>query len=551
MIRISQLKIDIDETHDLLPDLIAKKLKIPAADILDYRIFKESVDARRGTVTFVYTVDVTVSNEQSVLAKGLSNITKTPNLEYDMPPKLDTPPTSPPVVIGFGPAGMYAALLLAQCGYNPIVLERGEAVDERVISVEQFWRNGELNPESNVQFGEGGAGTFSDGKLTTRVKDLRGRKVLEELVAAGAPPEILYKAHPHVGTDLLRTVVKNLRQKIINLGGDVRFNTKVVDFEFSNDRLHAVITKKTVTSGSSVPNESEELCRYETENVILAVGHSARDTFTKLYEHKIEMVAKPFAVGVRIEHPQKLIDKAQYKEFAGHPKLGAAEYRLTHQANNGRGVYTFCMCPGGYVVPSSSEPNMIVTNGMSEHDRAKSNANSAVLVQVTLADFGSDHPLAGVKFQRDLENKAFIMGGANYKAPAQRVVDFLAGHPSKSLGTVEPTFANGVKCANLHNLFPKPLCDALIEGIQAFGDKINGFDMDDAVLTAVETRSSSPVRISRNSETLQSPSLAGFYPAGEGAGFSGGIISSAIDGLKCAEKLIENYQRFSVANENA
>ena len=528
MIRISGLKIGIDESVEKLPSLIAKKLKITAADILDYRIFKESIDARRGVVNFVYTVDVTVGNESSVLTKGLSDVAKTPDLTYDMPPVLGEAPPHPPVVIGFGPAGMYAALLLAQCGYHPIVLERGEAVDERAVSVEKFWCNGELNPESNVQFGEGGAGTFSDGKLTTRVKDLRGRKVLEELVAAGAPPEVLYQAHPHVGTDLLRDVVKNIREQIIALGGQVRFNTKMEDFEISDGRISAVVTNK------------KEVIK--TNHVILAVGHSARDTFTTLYEHKIEMAAKPFAVGVRIEHPQEIIDKAQYKEFAGHPKLGAAEYRLTHQASNGRGVYTFCMCPGGYVVPSSSEPNMVVTNGMSEHARAEPNANSAVLVQVTLADFGSDHPLAGVQFQRDLESRAFIMGGSDYKAPAQRVADFLAGRPSESLGAVASSFANGVKMTNLHDLFSKPLCDALAEGISAFGSKIIGFNMDDAVLTAVETRSSSPVRINRDSETLQSPSLAGFYPAGEGAGYAGGIVSSAIDGLKCAEALIIAYE---------
>jgi len=526
MIRISQLKIGIDESVDLLSDLIAKKLKIASSEILDYRIFKESVDARRGSVTFVYTVDVTINNEASVLGRGLSNVTQTPDLAYKMPTSVGQAPIEPPVVIGFGPAGMYAALLLAQCGYHPIVLERGEAVDERAVTVDNFWRNGELNPESNVQFGEGGAGTFSDGKLTTRVKDLRGRKVLEELVAAGAPPEILYQAHPHVGTDLLRNVVKNIREKIIQLGGTVRFNTKVEDFELTDGQITAVVTQKEII---------------KTKNVILAIGHSARDTFTKLYEHKIEMVAKPFAVGARIEHPQKLINQAQYKEFADHPKLGAAEYRLTHQASNGRGVYTFCMCPGGYVVPSSSEPNTVVTNGMSEHARSEPNANSAVLVQVTLDDFASDHPLAGVEFQRDLESRAFVMGGSDYKAPAQRVGDFLTGQPSESVGTVEPSFFNGVKMTNLHDLFSKSICDALVEGISAFGKKMTGFDMDDAILTAVETRSSSPIRINRDSETLQSTTVAGLYPAGEGAGYAGGIVSSAIDGLKCAEALIESY----------
>jgi len=528
MIRISELKIGIDEQKEKLPKLIAKKLKINQTDILEYRIFKESVDARRGTITFVYTVDATVRDEASILSKKIPNVTITPDLNYKMPPKLDKAPTERPVVIGFGPAGMYAALLLAQCGYNPIVLERGGSIDERIKAIDKFWQNGILDPESNVQFGEGGAGTFSDGKLTTRVKDLRARKVLEELVNASAPEEILYIAHPHVGTDLLRNIVVNIREKIIALGGEIRFNTRVDDFIIKDGQINEVVTNKNQVINS--------------RHVILAIGHSARDTFEKIFQHKIDILAKPFAVGVRIEHPQALIDKAQYKEFAGHPKLGAAEYRLTHQASNGRGVYTFCMCPGGYVVPSSSEPNRVVTNGMSEHARAEPNANSAILVQVQLTDFASDHPLAGIHFQRELESKAFIMGGGGYKAPAQRVADFLARRPSTSVGTVDPTYALGVKMTNLHDLFPKSLCDALTEGLQAFDQKLIGFAMDDAILTAVESRSSSPVRITRNAETLQSTSLKGLYPAGEGAGFAGGIVSSAIDGLKCAEQLIQSLR---------
>ena len=524
MIRISQLKIGIDEQVEKLPSLIAQKLKIKTSDILDYRIFKESIDARRGTITFVYTVDVKLQDETSILNKKIPSVIPTPNLEYEMPPQLSKPLTERPVVIGFGPAGMYAALLLAQCGYRPIVLERGDSVDKRLEAINKFWQNGELNPESNVQFGEGGAGTFSDGKLTTRVKDLRGRKVLQELVNAGAPEEILYMAHPHVGTDLLRNVVTNIREKIISLGGEIHFNTKVDDFVITNNQITGIITNKKQT--------------FNSRHVILAIGHSARDTFEKMFEHKIEMAAKPFAIGARIEHPQTLINKAQYKAFANHPKLGAAEYRLTHQTTGGRGVYTFCMCPGGYVVPSSSEPERIVTNGMSEHARDQSNANSALLVQVEPKDFASDHPLAGIHFQRELESKAFIMGGSNYKAPAQRVADFLENKPSTSIGTVDPTYAIGVTLSNLHDLFPKPICNALIEGLQAFEQKLTGFTMDDAILTAVESRSSSPIKIMRNPENLQSTSITGLYPAGEGAGFAGGIVSSAIDGLKCAEMLI-------------
>lgn len=529
MIRISQLKIGIEESKEKLPNLIAKKLKISETDILDYRIFKESIDARRSTITFVYTVDVTLENENNILNKKIPNVTTTPDLNYKLPPKLDTPQINRPVVIGFGPAGMYAALLLAQCGYNPIILERGETVEKRAYAIEKFWQNGILNPESNVQFGEGGAGTFSDGKLTTRVKDLRGRKVLEEFVNAGAPEEILYAAHPHVGTDLLRNVVVNIRKKIIDLGGEIHFNTRVDDFIITDGQINGVVTNKNQTINSN--------------HVILAIGHSARDTFEKIYEHHIDIVAKPFAIGVRIEHPQKLIDKAQYKKFAGNPKLGAAEYRLTHQASNGRAVYTFCMCPGGYVVASSSEPNMVVTNGMSEHARAEQNANSAVLVQIQLEDFESDHPLAGIHFQRKLESKAFIMGGSNYKAPAQRVADFLANRSKSVVGTVTPTYSVGINLVNLHDLFPKSFCDALSEGLQAFDKLLTGFAMDDAILTAIESRSSSPVRITRDAQSLQSTNLKGLYPAGEGAGFSGGIVSSAIDGLKCAEMLMTKFDK--------
>ena len=526
MIRISQLKIGIDESIQKLPSLIAKKLKIKETAIKDYRIFKESIDARRGTITFVYTVDVTLENETSILEKQIPHVTLTPHLEYDMPPKRESVPEKRPIVIGFGPSGMYAALLLAQCGYNPIVLERGGTVDERVMSIDDFWKKGILNPESNIQFGEGGAGTFSDGKLTTRVKDLRGRKVLEELVKAGAPEEILYVAHPHVGTDLLRDVVVNIRKTIIDLGGEIHFNTKVEHFVIKEGQIRGVMTNKNQV--------------FDSEHVILAVGHSARDTFEQLYEQQIDMVAKPFAIGARIEHPQALIDKAQYKAVAGHPKLGAAEYRLTHQASNGRGVYTFCMCPGGHVVPSSSEPNRVVTNGMSEHARAESNANSAVLVQVQLEDFPSDDPLAGIEFQRHLESKAFVLGGSNYQAPVQLVGDFLVNRPSTGIGAVMPTYAIGTRLVNLHELFPKEICEAMVEGIQAFDKKISGFAMNDAILTGVESRSSSPIRITRDAQTLQSTNLKGFYPAGEGAGFAGGIVSSAIDGLRCAEQVMQS-----------
>jgi len=529
MIRISQIKISIEEPIEKVKEIVLKALNLEESDLLEYRIYKQSIDARRrGKLEFVHTVDIAVANEAAILNRNIPNVTQTPQVDYIMPSSGTTPMKHRPVVIGFGPAGMFAALLLAQKGYRPIVLERGEAVDERVKAIDEFWTKGNLAPNSNVQFGEGGAGTFSDGKLTTRVKDLRGRKVLEELVAAGAPEDILYMAHPHVGTDLLRGIVKNMREEIIRLGGEVRFNCQVKDFLIEDGKL----------VGVQIPSG-----KLETNHAILAIGHSARDTFFKLYDRHVDMTAKPFAVGVRIEHPQYVINDAQFKEFSGHPKLGAAEYRLTHKASNGRGVYTFCMCPGGLVVPSSSEKGRLVTNGMSEHARDEANANAGLLVTVGPDDFGSDHPLAGVEYQRRLEEKAFGLGGSNYVAPAQLVGDFLKGQQSKKIGSVEPSYALGVKMTNLNRLFPDEILDPMREALKAFDRKLKGFAMDDAIMTAVESRSSSPVRIERSSETFQSPTAAGLYPSGEGAGFAGGIVSAGIDGLKCAQAIIEEFAR--------
>lgn len=524
----------LDEPLDALRARVAKKLRVTPATFTEFRIYKESIDARKPhEIWFSYTIDVTLEAaiEQKILSKKPKNVAVTPDLSYHFPTAGKKPLTKRPVVIGFGPAGMFAALLLAQMGYKPLVLERGEAVDARVASIERFWADGKLNPASNVQFGEGGAGTFSDGKLTTRVRDLRSRKVIEEFVAAGAPEDILYKAHPHVGTDLLRGIVKNIRQKIIQLGGSVSFEHQVTDFETTNGKLSAL----TMADGT----------RLLTDAAILAIGHSARDTFEALYKRKIAMQAKPFAVGVRIEHPQTVIDRAQYKEFAGHARLGAAEYRLTYKAKNGRGVYTFCMCPGGLVVPSSSEPNRLVTNGMSEHARDAQNANSGLLVQIFPEDFPDNSPLAGVAFQRELEEKAFKMGGGGYKAPAQLVGDFLANRASTEIRTVTPSYALGVTPTNLAELFPDWATEDLRAAIRDFDNKLHGFAMPDAVMTGVESRSSSPIRINRDDETLESLSTAGLYPAGEGAGFAGGIVSAAIDGLKVAEKLIETYASLS------
>jgi len=529
MIRISQIKLGVDEDGAKLPGKIAKKLKIQTSDVQSYTIYKQSIDARfRGKIDFVYTVDVKTSlDEGKLLAKKLPDVSLAPDLAYKCPEAGTSPLKNRPVIIGFGPAGIFAALILAQAGYKPIVLERGEDVDSRVKSVDKFWNEGILNPESNALFGEGGAGTFSDGKLTTRVKDLRGRKVLEELVAAGAPEEILYEAHPHVGTDLLRNVIKRIREKIIALGGEIRFKTQVTDFLTEDGAIKGLKT------------QTGEVLK--AENIILAVGHSARDVFETLQKREVVLEAKPFAVGVRIEHPQTLIDQDQYKEFAGHPKLGAASYRLTHKASSGRGVYTFCMCPGGIVVPSASESGYLVTNGMSYHARDGRNANSALIVSVTPEDFGSDSPLAGVEFQKALEEKAFIMGGGDYKAPAQRVGDFLNGRHASKMGEIVPSYFLGVKPANLNELFPAFINDALKEGLVALDKKLKGFAMDDAVLTGVESRTSSPVRIVRDPQTNESVSTKGLYPAGEGSGYAGGIVSAGIDGIKCAEEIIKKW----------
>jgi len=528
MIRISQIRISIDDDLEKVKSLVLKKLHLQEKDLLDYRIYKESIDARhRGKIDFVYTVDVALKNEERILAKNINNVSQTPVLEYKNVEMGQKPMKFRPVVIGFGPAGMFSALLLAQMGYKPIVLERGQAVDERVKSIDDFWKKGKLNPNSNVQFGEGGAGTFSDGKLTSRVRDLRGRKVLEEFVAAGAPEDILYKAHPHVGTDLLRDVVKNIRKQIIELGGEVRFEAQVESFIIEENHLQGLELK----NGETI----------QTNHAILAIGHSARDTFSQLYEAGVKITAKPFAVGVRIEHPQEVINKAQYKQFAEHKRLGAAEYRLTFKASNGRGVYTFCMCPGGLVVPAASEEGRLVTNGMSEHARDQKNANSGLLVQVFPEDFPRDHALAGVELQRQLEEKAFELGGKTYQAPAQLVGDFLKDQPSNHVGTVKPSYALGVKPTDLSQLFPDYINQALKEALVGLDKKLQGFAMEDAIMTGVESRSSSPVRIERAEDNLQSLSTKGLYPSGEGAGFAGGIVSAGIDGLKCAESLIAEF----------
>lgn len=525
MIRIHQIYLSLSEDQCMLKEKCAKKLHIPMTEIKAMRIYRESIDARKHEVRFSYTIDLEVNNEDRLLHK--KGVEQTPELSYQEPSCGTETGTGRIIVAGFGPAGMFSALLLAQMGYQPLVLERGEAIEQRVKRVEEFWDKGVLDINSNVQFGEGGAGTFSDGKLTTRSKDLRSRKVLEELVRFGAPEHILYEAHPHIGTDLLRGIVKRIREEIIQLGGEIRFSSPMEEIVLDQGHISAVITK-----GECIP------CRA----LILAIGHSARDTFELLYKHNVELVQKSFAVGVRIEHPQALINEAQYKEHANHPKLKAAEYRLTHTTTKGRGVYTFCMCPGGSVVASASEAGGIVVNGMSEHARDKENANSAVLVQVHPEDVGS-HILDGIKFQRSLEQAAFRIAGSNYHAPAQLVKDFLNNTPSTQQGSVSPTYLPGIALCNLHDILPAFVSEALLEALPAFDRKLHGFCMEDAIMTGVETRSSSPIRITRESDTLISKSIDNMYPSGEGAGYAGGIVSAAIDGLRCAEKVIERFSK--------
>lgn len=519
MIRITDLKLPINGTEEQLKKRAARALGIPAEGVIKTKIFRRSLDARKkDQIHYVLVVDVEVANEKKVLSKATGkNISVTPDFSYTFPQgKAEC--KNRPVVVGFGPGGMFAALLLAEMGLKPIVLERGGDVKSRKEAISLFWEEGRLNPENNVQFGEGGAGTFSDGKLTTRIKDPRCRKVLEELVGAGAPEDILYDAKPHIGTDLLQGVVQRIREKILSLGGEVRFFAKVSDILVEGGQVKGVV----LSDGEAI----------HTNDVVLAIGHSARDTFEMLYQKGAMLEQKPFAVGVRIEHPQRMIDIAQYGE--GEKGLPPADYRLTYTTKKGRGVYTFCMCPGGYVVAAASEEGRLAVNGMSEHARDGENANSALLVQVFPQDFGSDHPLAGMYFQRELEEKAFALGGGNYTAPIQRVGAFLG--TSKEGSMTFPSYRPNTKESNLAEIFPAFMIEAMQEAIPQMGKRLKGFDREDAVLTAVESRSSSPIRILRG-EDGTSPWAKGLYPTGEGAGYAGGIVSAAVDGILAAEKI--------------
>ena len=526
--RLTELKLPLDHTEAELRGAILKRLGIAADELVGHSIFRRSYDARKpSAIVFIYTLDIEVRNEAALLARlrGDRHVGPTPDTSYHFVTNAPRTAESPrPVVIGTGPCGLFAGLILAQMGFRPLILERGKAVRERTQDTWGLWRKGQLNPESNVQFGEGGAGTFSDGKLYSQIKDpqYRGRKVLTEFVKAGAPAEILYVAKPHIGTFKLVGMVENMRAEIEALGGEIRFGSRVEDIEIEQGRVRGL----RLADGEFIA----------ASHVVLAVGHSARDTFAMLHRRGVHIEAKPFSIGVRIEHPQSLIDRARLGRNAGNPLLGAADYKLVHHCQNGRSAYSFCMCPGGTVVAATSEPGRVVTNGMSQYSRNERNANSALVVGVTPADYpGSEtDPLAGIAFQRHWESLAFEAGGGNYNAPAQRVGDFLAGRPSTTLGSVVPSYTPGVQPTDLARCLPDYVVAALRESLPAFGREIAGFAMEDALLTGVETRTSSPIRITRDDE-FQSLNTRGLFPAGEGAGYAGGILSAAVDGIKVAE----------------
>lgn len=521
MIQISNIKIDLDDDRDAVIKKYIEKLV--SGRPYNYRIVKESIDARKKPIKFVYQVYVETENEDSIIMKD-KNAVKVNEYVKEETIKGSSRAKGRVAVVGFGPAGLFAALELARSGYRPVVFERGKDVSRRKSDVELFWETGSLNPESNVQFGEGGAGTFSDGKLTTRIKDKRVDLILKDLHFFGADEEILFANKPHIGTDILIDVVKRIREEIISLGGEVRFDSRVEGFTIKEGELQGLIV-----------NGSE----FETNAVILAIGHSARDTFEKLYSSGVIMASKPFAVGFRIEHPQTIIDKSQYKELYQHPKLRAAEYHLTHQSSTGRSCYTFCMCPGGMVIGSSSEPEMLAVNGMSYNARNLENANSAILCSVSAEDFGEDI-MSGIDFQRKIERIAYEMGGSDYFAPVQLVGDFISKRETTSIGTVKPSYRPGYRFARLDRIYPDIITESISEALVHMGRKLNGFDMKDAVITGVETRSSSPLRIMRN-ENHQSVNVKGLYPSGEGAGYAGGIVSAAVDGLKTAQAVIREF----------
>jgi hypothetical protein len=524
MLRLTEIRLPLDHPANDLNAAILKRLGIAASDVTGFAIFRRGYDARkRNAIVLVYTVDVEVKDEAALLKRlhGKPHLAIAPDMRYHMVAQAPQGLGERPVVIGTGPCGIFAGLLLAQMGFRPIILERGKEVRERTKDTWGLWRKGKLDPESNVQFGEGGAGTFSDGKLHSQIKDPKfyGRKVLTEFVKAGAPEEIMYVSKPHIGTFRLVGVVEEMRHEMEKLGAEIRFQSRVADIEIENGQVCGVL----LANGE----------RIATRHVVLAVGHSARDTFEMLHKRGVYMEAKPFSIGFRIEHPQSVIDRARFGSNAGNPLLGAADYKLVHHASNGRSVYSFCMCPGGTVVAATSEEGRVVTNGMSQYSRNERNANSGIVVGITPDDYPGD-VLAGVEFQRKWESRAFELGGRSYSAPAQRVGDFLAGRPSTTLGEVAPSYTPGVTPTDLSTALPDYAIAAIREALPAFEKQVKGFAMEDAVLTGVETRTSSPVRIKRG-ENFQSINVRGLFPAGEGAGYAGGILSAAVDGIEVAE----------------
>ncbi len=538
MLRLTEIKLPLDCSEDAIETAILKKLKISPEELISYSIFKRSYDARKKKeIVLVYIIDVETTQEKKLLQrlKKDPHVMVTPDMSYHFVAKAPKDLTMRPIVIGTGPCGIFAGLMLAQMGFRPILLERGKAVRDRTADTFGFWKKkAEFNPESNAQFGEGGAGTFSDGKLYSQVKDPQhyGRKVLTELVNAGASPEILYINKPHIGTFKLVGIVQSLRAKIEALGGEIRFQNRVEDLHIENGRVQGV----TLASGEYLASHY----------IVLAVGHSARDTFQMLFERGVYIEAKPFSIGFRIEHPQPLIDRCRFGDYAGNKLLGAADYKLVHHCKNGRSVYSFCMCPGGLVVAATSEIGRVVTNGMSQYSRNERNANSGIVVGITPEDYPG-HPLAGIDFQRRLEERAFELGGGTYEAPGQLVGDFLANRPSTALGKVQPSYTPGVHLTDLSQSLPDYAIEAIREALPAFDKKIKGFAMEDATLTGVETRTSSPIRIKRK-EDYQSLNTEGLYPAGEGAGYAGGILSAGIDGIKVAEAVALNILSRTDAN---
>ena len=569
MIRITELKLPLDHTPADLTALVRKTLGIAVTDVAQFTVFKRSYDARKAALLVVYIVDIALLDaqaEETAISKHAGNphIFEAPDMAYRSVTQAPRHVALRPVVVGFGPCGIFAALMLAQMGFKPIVLERGKRVRERTQDTWGLWRKNVLNAESNVQFGEGGAGTFSDGKLWSQIKDPRhlGRKVMQEFVKAGAPDDILIESHPHIGTFKLVKVVENMREQIIALGGEIRFEQRVTDVLLEPQREDALGHTHQIRALTVLDVAAHTSYELRADHVVIALGHSARDTFAMLYGRGVFMEAKPFSIGFRIEHPQGLIDRARWGRHAGHPQLGAAEYKLVHHvetgAGAGRSVYSFCMCPGGTVVAATSEPGRVVTNGMSQYSRNERNANAGIVVGIDPSDYPTDaasfseafgdtvsphkrpdetyHPLSGIVLQRQLESRAYVLGGSTYEAPGQLLGDFLLDRASSQLGGVVPSYKPGVKLGNLAAALPHYATAAIRDAIPQFAKKIKGFDREDAVLTGVETRTSSPLRITRGND-FQSLNIAGLYPAGEGASYAGGILSAGVDGIKVAEAL--------------